>query len=194
MNFNSIEFIKKLKQKDSEALSLIINSYTEALFKGALKQGLAEDQAEEVVQETWSTFINSVENFQQKSHIRTYLFGILFNKTKEIWRNNKKYTEHYEEYDLEALFSEGGAFIQSPQAPDAWTHSRQIAEILKIEIDKLPENQKMAFLLKEVQGESTKEICNIMGISSTNLGVLIYRAKNNLRLQLEKKLSTEEDL
>lgn len=45
----------------------------------------------------------------------------------------------------------------------------------------------MAFYLKEIQGEDTESICKMMGISNTNLAVLIYRAKNNLRISLEKE-------
>ena len=41
------------------------------------------------------------------------------------------------------------------------------------------------------QGEKTEDICNILEVSSTNLGVLIYRAKNNLRIALTNRLSNE---
>lgn len=188
MNLSSQAFIKKLKQRDSEALTLLINSYHEVLIKGALKQGLAFDQAEEVVGSTWSTFFEKVENFEGRSHIRTYLFGIMYNKVKELWRSNKKYTEDHDENYLETLFNEKGSFNQRPHSPDLWLENKEFMHILEQEIDKLPSNQKMAFVLKEVEGESTENICNILGISSTNLGVLIYRAKNRLRVRLEKRL------
>ena len=160
------------------------------MVKGALKQGLSFDQAEEVVQNTWATFFEKTENFEGRSHIRTYLFGIMYNKVKETWRSNKKYTHDFDDSKIERLFSEEGSFKQIPKEPDHWLESRDFNNILQSELDKLPENQKMAFYLKEIQGEDTQNICKIMGISSTNLGVLIYRAKNNLRLALEKELNS----
>lgn len=194
MSLSSPDFVKRLKDHDHDAIELLVISYNEALFKGALKMGLAADQAEEVVQATWSTFFTNVDNFKGESHVRSYLFGIMYNKTKETWRCNKKYTEDFKEYAIEALFSERGGFIQSPKDPSDWVNSTQVTGIIRDCLERLPENQRLAFNLKEIQGESTEEICKIMGITSTYLGVLIYRAKNNLRLHLEKQLSKGDDL
>ena len=64
MNLSGPEFKNKLKEKDSETISFLIESYHEALIKGALKQNLSFDQAEEVVQATWSTFFENSDNFE----------------------------------------------------------------------------------------------------------------------------------
>lgn len=114
----------------------------------------------------------------------------MYNKVKEIWRSNKKYTHDYDDTQIEKLFSEKGCYKEVPQEPDQWMEKQDFHKILDQELDKLPENQRMAFYLKEIQGEDTESICKIMGISSTNLGVLIYRAKNNLRLSLAKELNS----
>jgi RNA polymerase sigma-70 factor (ECF subfamily) len=189
MNFSSVEFIDKLKKRDTLAVTQLVEQYHEALFKGAIKQGLAPDQAEVVVQNTWGTFFEQVEKFQGRSHIRTYLFGIMYNKAKETFRENKKYTADYDESALEKVFNKEGSYESSPLNPDRWMESNEFFEILNDELIKLPENQRIAFTLKEIEGESTQDICNILSVSSTNLGVLIYRAKNNLRLALEKSLN-----
>lgn len=169
-------------------MTLLINEYHDPLFYGAIKSGLATDQAEEVVQGTWSTFFIKAENFQGRSHIRTYLFGILYNKIKEIWRSNKKYTHDFEE-SFDQLFDEYGYYQQAPLDPSSWSENQEFHKILKEELENLPENQRLAFYLKEIIGESTHDICNIMAVTSTNLGVLIYRAKNTLRRRLEKRLN-----
>ncbi|MBD63831.1 MAG: hypothetical protein CME62_01380 [Halobacteriovoraceae bacterium] len=188
MNLSSPEFIESLKRRDHAAFDLLISEYQMPLYKAALKLKLNFDQAEEVVQQTWTSFFEGVEKFEGRSHIRTYLFGILYNKIKELWRSNKKYTAYFEDSELDKIFNEAGHHIEQPRSPDAWLENQQLGEILSESLDCLPENQKLAFFLKEVQGESTEDICKIMGISVTNLGVLIYRAKNKLRLQLENRL------
>ena len=186
MNLSSPDFLKKLKVRDNEVVALLFNQYHRILFKGALKQKLSTDQAEAVVADTWSTFFEKIENFKGNSHIRTYLFGIMYNKIKELWRSNKKYTDDYQEYEIDQLFLEDGSYKGTPQDPANWIQSNQTLEIIQHALEKLPENQRLAFTLKEVEGESTENICNILGVSSTNLGVLIYRAKNNLRFALEE--------
>jgi RNA polymerase sigma-70 factor (ECF subfamily) len=189
MNFSSIEFIDKLKSRDSLVITQLVDQYHEALFKGAIKQGLASDQAEVVVQNTWGTFFEQIERFEGRSHIRTYLFGIMYNKAKETFRENKKYTGDYDESALEKIFTKEGSYDSPPKSPENWMQSNEFFIILGEELKKLPENQRVAFTLKEIEGESTQDICNILGVSNTNLGVLIYRAKNNLRLALEKSLN-----
>ena len=73
LNFSSNEFIQLLKEKNHDAFTSLIDAYHDALFYGALKSNLSEDQAEEVVQSTWVTFFEKAENFEGRSHIRTYL-------------------------------------------------------------------------------------------------------------------------
>lgn len=187
MNVSSDEFLDKIRKKDNEAISFLIEKYHEVLFKAALKQGLGTDQAEEVVQETWSTFFQKAQNFEGRSHIRTYIFGILYNKIKELWRSNKKYTHDYTDEHIEKIFSDDGVHFEKPKDPSNWVESQEFMTILQEEIQHLPEKQRMVFNLKEVQGLESSEICKIMDISNTNLGVLAYRAKHNIRARLEKR-------
>jgi RNA polymerase sigma-70 factor (ECF subfamily) len=186
MNLSSPEFLAKLKAKEHSAVSHLVELYHEILFKGAIKQGLAPDQAEVVVQNTWGSFFEGIERFEGRSHIRTYLFGIMYNKAKETFRDNKKYTADYDESALDNLFSENGQY-KDPITPHKWLDNRETGTILQEEISKLPENQRAAFILKEIEGEPSSEICKILNISNTNLGVLIYRAKNNLRVALNNR-------
>lgn len=187
MNLSSDEFIQKLKSKDEEAITYLVGEYHEALFKTAIKHGLATDQAEEVVQGTWITFFERVQTFEGRSHIRTYVFGILYNKLKELWRSNKKYTHDYSDEHIEKIFAEDGTRYINSMDPGIWAQSNEFVTILSEELESLPYNQKMAFQLKEVDGESSEDICKILDISITNLGVLIYRAKHNLRARLESR-------
>ena len=54
-------------------------------------------------------------------------------------------------------------------------------------LEKLPPNQKMAFVLKEVEEQESAEICKVLEVTTTNLGVLLFRARNRLRDCLEAK-------
>ena len=103
--------------------------------------------------------------------------------------SNKKYTHEYDESALDKIFDENGHYQETPKYPSHWLESNEFNKILLQELEKLPEAQKMAFYLKEIQGEKTEDICKILEITNTNLGVLIYRAKANLRVALEKELN-----
>ena len=189
MNLSSPDFLQKLKDKDHIAVSYLVELYHEVLFKGAIKQGLAQDQPEVVVQNTWGSFFEGIERFEGRSHVRTYLFGIMYNKARETFRDNKKYTADYDESAMDRLFSENGSY-KDPITPHSWLDSKETTQILDEEITKLPDSQRQAFILKEIEGESSSEICKILNITNTNLGVLIYRAKSNLRIALKNRLES----
>ena len=71
-----------------------------------------------------------------------------------------------------------------------WTRRSTLPEVRQgIDgcLDRVPTNQRMAFVLREIEGMDTKEICKILEVTRTNLGVLLHRVRNRLRECLEAK-------
>ena len=64
---------------------------------------------------------------------------------------------------------------------------REIRDRLRVCLEELPGKQRSVFLLREVEGFETPEICKILEVSRTNLGVLLFRARNRLRECLEAR-------
>ena len=185
-NFSSTDFLNKLKRSEPQAISDIVKAYNQTLYNTCLGMGLDNLQSEEVLQNCWQSFFESVHKFEGRSHIRTYIFGILYNKAKEFWRSYKKHS-HNDEYDsvIENQFESNGHWKVSPLNPEEFLERSQTMEQIQTCMNGLNEQQRLAFHLKEVVGETSDEICNILGISNTNLRVLIHRAKNRLRVCLE---------
>jgi RNA polymerase sigma-70 factor (ECF subfamily) len=65
--------------------------------------------------------------------------------------------------------------------PENALNDKEFMTVLKKCIEGLKEQQRMVFQLREIDGLSNKEICNILDLSATNLGVILYRARNSLR-------------
>lgn len=187
-NFSSPTFIEQLKKKEPEAVEALVKKYNTILFRGALAQLKDPVVSEELLQDTWSAFFDAIDRFEGKSHIRTFLFGILYNKIREKRRDQARFVD-LETPDpiLETQFSENGDWRDSPISPEAFAKAGQDKIALEDCLEGLGENQRQAFYLKEVLGESTEDICKILDVSVTNLGVLVYRAKNRLRKCLEAK-------
>lgn len=186
--FESEIFLVRLKTKDRDAIETVVTSYTEHLYKACLGLGFNKLEADDITQSVWLTFFDAIVNFEGRSKIKTFLFGILYNKASEYRKKIKK-TELC--FDIESVvdnhFDKEGHWVDSPKDPERFLMAAQISKIISDCIDLLPLTQKMAFHLKEVEGEMTEEICKILTITSTNLGVLIFRAKNQLRECIEKK-------
>ncbi|MEC9282209.1 MAG: sigma-70 family RNA polymerase sigma factor [Bdellovibrionota bacterium] len=187
-NFSSPDFILRLKKKEMEAVSQLVEKYNPVLYRGAMAQLKEPVSAEEVLADTWEAFFAAIDRFEGKSHIRTFLFGILYNKIRERRRHNARFID-LENPDpiIDMQFANDGHWANQPMDPERFVGASQDLEAVENCLEALAEKQKQAFYLQEVEGESREEICKILEVTSTNLGVLIYRAKNQLRICLEAK-------
>ncbi len=197
LNFSTPEFLLALKQRDEDAITQLVKKYNRHLFNTAIGQHFSEDQAEELVQSTWSAFFDGIERFEGKSHIRTYLFGILYNKMKEAWRHQKKFVEENEDQTIDVIIDnqfnkDTGIWndAQVPLDPEKLAWISETGKGIEFCLNKLGPTYRMAFYLKEVEGQDSQEICQTLNITRSNLGVLLYRAKNLLRKCLEKRSIT----
>jgi RNA polymerase sigma-70 factor (ECF subfamily) len=187
--FSQDLFVTKVLGNDKEAQTQLVSAYTTPLFRAALGLGFNTEDADELVQKTWLTFFENLHRFERKSHIKTYLFGILYMTAKNLKRaNQKQFKMDLIDSIIDQDFAPQGEWIQKPVDPHKFAERLQDAKNIKDCLDDIPLNYRMAFTLKEIEECSTSEICKILEVTDTNLGVLLFRAKNKLRKCLETKL------
>jgi len=178
----------RVRERDPEALQAIVRAYLPQVLRAARGAGLDDTQAEDVAQETFATFVDTAPRFEGRSHVRTWLFGILYRKIAERRRHLDRDRRIDDIEDVvESRFNAQGRWSHPPRQPDSELFGKQASAKIRDCLDSAPTQQRLAFLLREVEGLSTPEICNILGISDTNLGVMLYRLRNRLRECLESK-------
>jgi RNA polymerase sigma-70 factor (ECF subfamily) len=157
-------------------------------MRAARGTGLPREEAEEVTQETFATFLEIAPRFEGRSHVRTFLFGILYRKVSERRRSLGKERQH-DPIDevMESRFDADGSWSRPPAAADALLRAEEVRRALEDCLSGSPENQRLAFHLREIEGLSTAEICKILAVTATNLGVMLYRLRNRTRECLEGK-------
>ncbi|HAZ14683.1 MAG: hypothetical protein A2X86_12555 [Bdellovibrionales bacterium GWA2_49_15] len=188
IDFRSSVFVGRLTNRDPDAIESVVRAYTEHLYKGALGLGFDSNIAREIVQSVWVTFYDVVPKFEAKSHVRTFLFGILYNKASEQRREQKKSHNHDPIEDVvEARFDENGKWTKPPIDPESFILATENMKLIEHCLDGLPLTQRMAFCLKEIDDHDSPDICNILNVTVTNLGVLLFRARNRLRECIEGK-------
>ena len=173
-----------------------LETHRQALFKFAMLQLRNETYAEDCVQETLIAAIQGAERFSGGSSVRTWLVGILKHKIIDHFRKASREQQpdaHDEETsldDFDALFKQDGHFIDEPCAwanpEDALSQSR-FFEVLERCMEGLPKNTARVFVLREVMGTDTDEICKELSITSNNCWVLLYRARMALRECLQQR-------
>ncbi len=186
--FRSDEFLKKLRARDHSAISELVHCYTRQLFRASMGMGFDKNAANELTQSVWATFFEAVSKFEGRAHVRTFLFRILYNKASEMRRDRNRFDspDPVEEV-LEKRFSAAGHWIKPPADPEGFLTGSELLGTIEKCMERLTDSQKMAFSLREIEEKDTPEICKILGVSVTNLGVLLYRARNRLRECVEGK-------
>lgn len=188
-NFSDPIFINQLKMRDHDALSFIIDSYTSHLVRAGVGSGLSQEMAHDLCANTWTTFLEVIPKFEGRSHIRTFVFGIFYNKLSELKRANLKFlkTDPIEEA-LESSFLEDGHWNKRFIDPDVIIQNKEAQSIIDECLEYLPLLQKSAFIMKYVDEEESVAICEILGISDVNLRQLIFRAKAKMRDCVESNI------
>jgi RNA polymerase sigma-70 factor (ECF subfamily) len=178
----------RIRQMDPEALAAVVDAYLDQVVRAARGAGLDRQQAEEVAQNTFATFIETAPRFEGRSHVRTWVFGILYRKIQEARRGFAK-DRRIDDIDevFESRFDPTGSWSQPPQGPADDLFAKEARQEIGDCLEAAPDQQRMAFLFREVDGLSTQEICKILEVSATNLGVMLYRVRNRLRDCLETK-------
>ncbi len=186
--FADPSFIDRLRRRDEDALRLLTEAYLPQVYRAARGAGLGVHAAEDAVQNTFVTFIEKIDSFAGRSHVRTWLFGILYHKISEMRRDTGRADRHDDiDMVMESRFRPDGMWAAPPRAADRNAYDDEIRRHLADCMGGLSTDQRLAFVLREVEGMTSEEICAALEVSRTNLGVLLYRGRNSLRECLEQR-------
>jgi RNA polymerase sigma-70 factor (ECF subfamily) len=180
--------LERLRSRDPDLLSSIVRDHARVLFRGGVGLGFSPEEAEDLVQDVFTTFLEKLDSFEGRAQLRTWLFGILHRKALERRRAIAK-DERLDPIDevFESRFDMTGNWVRPPADIERLLLSHEIGEQIRDCMEQLSLNQRQAFVLRETEEMETEEICKILDVSVTNYGVLIHRARAKLRECLEAK-------
>ncbi len=178
----------RIRAGDRSAIQAVVETYLPQILRAARGAGLDASRAEDVTQATFTTFIEAAPRFEGRSSVRTWLFGILYNKIAEARRGRDR-DRQMDDIDevFERRFDATGKWSAPPLPVDIDLHNKDVQREIFACLDAAPVRQSLAFVLREVEELSTDEICKILGLTRTNLGVMLYRVRNRVRECLEAK-------
>ena len=180
--------LTRLRERDPETLSATVQEHARPLYRAARGMGFDQQQAEDLVQDVFTVFLQRLDEFEGRSQVRTWLFGILHWKMRERRRALQR-DESYDSIDSSFAdwFDGKGHWISHPEDLERLFASKEIGSAVDECLASIPLQQREVFLLREVEGLESKEICKNLQISVTHLGVLIHRARHRLRECLQAK-------
>jgi RNA polymerase sigma-70 factor (ECF subfamily) len=167
--------------------------------------------AEEVVQDGWVQVIRSLSSYEGRSSLRTWMATIVLNRAKTVAvRGGRTIAvaslgdgDHDDESAEtvgcvdRARYGSVGFWSKPPEAwadgttPEAIVSRRQALEAINASLEALPANQRAVLTLRDLEGWSSEEVCNALGLSESNQRVLLHRARAKVRESLEGLLGAE---
>jgi RNA polymerase sigma-70 factor (ECF subfamily) len=172
-----------------------VAQHGDPLFRYAILRLQNSDLAESIVQETFLAALYSRDKFAGHASERTWLIAILRHKLMDYLRRSSRecpvsWVESTEKIQKE-FFDERGTWTSTPRDwgtdPSMLLEQKQFWEVLTRCLSALPPRQAEAFWLREMEGVSSEEICEVLKVSTKNLWVMLYRARLQLRRHLEKQ-------
>ena len=187
------DLVARLRAGDEAAFTKLVSEHHGALVRLARAFVGSEGIAEEVAQETWLALLDGLEAFEGRSALKTWLFRVLVNRARTRAKKNGREIPFDvgddEAHPDEGRFSSGGYWNTWPRPwSEADIDQRRILEIVRREVDRLPEAQRAVVIMRDIEGLDAKEVCNVLSIQETHQRVLLHRGRSRLRTAIEKEL------
>lgn len=164
----------------------IYETYKNKVFNTVISYLQNQEDAEEVTQDVFIEVHRSIDTFEGKSSLSTWIYRISINKSLDLIKSkNRKKRFAF----MSSLFNSAGDLqYDSPNFfhPGVILENKEKSAILFKAIHSLPENQKTAFILSKVEGLSYAEISEVMKMSISSVESLLFRAKQSLQNKLSE--------
>ncbi len=174
-----------MSSKNSDFIS-IYNQYNVLIYNIALHYLQNVEDAEEITQDVFVQIHNSLDSFNQKSSLKTWIYRITINKSLDFIKHKNSIKRIFifgKKSENEAELKNISTF----EHPGIALENKENAALLFEVINELNENQKTAFILSKLDGLSNPEISEIMNVSISSVESLIFRAKTTLKEKLSTK-------
>ncbi len=179
---------KLIASGNNEAFRRLYDLFKDRVYNTCLSYLQHTEEAEEATQDVFVKIHRSAAGFKGDSSVSTWIYRLAVNQCLDLlrFRNRQKRFAF-----ISSLFGAAGNLQHDAptfEHPGILAENRERAALLFKAIKQLPENQQTAFILKQAEGLSQKEVAEIMDITEKALESLLQRAKANLR-----KLLTEQN-
>ena len=199
---DELELVRRLCAGDEATFAALIGEHHVTMIRIACLYVRDRAAAEDVVQETWLAVVRGIDRFEGRCAFKTWLYRILTNRAKTTGEREGRTTPVAiggQDGDSSAVDPSRFLATDHPQwaghwstPPVTWTtdlDDRAVAQefvtLVADAIAQLPSSQATVITLRDVECWTSKEVCNVLGLTETNQRVLLHRARSHVRQALE---------
>ncbi len=194
--------VARLRDGDEQAFASLVDGWTGWMLRLARQHVPTPSVAEEVVQETWLAVLEGLDRFRGESSLRTWVYRILLNQAK------RRGVRESRTVPFASLAPEDQGPTVDPDRfqgrdephPGGWRHypeqwpehvvlTREVQAVVAEALTELPARQRIVIALRDLDGHSAEEVCDLLDISAGNQRVLLHRGRAVVRAHLERYLA-----
>ena len=180
---NEQELLSALRRRDPAAFNQLFDTYSDKVYRLAFSQLENEDEAEGVVQDAFLRLFERLDQFEGRSKLSTWLYRVAYNLCQDRLRQRRPLLSLDEDNDDDDLPAPT-VLIDWEELPEQYLSAAEVSAELDRAIATLPPKLKTVFTLREMEGLSTQECAEVLGISVSAAKVRLHRARLLLREQL----------
>ena len=177
--------IKKAQTGDVSALNQLLVHYRDTAYSIAFRILRNEQDAEDVVQDSYVSVFKSIRKFRNESQFSTWLYRIVYN---ESIKTRKEYSQF-----LTSDVHDENVVLEYPKIDNALQHliADERKNIIRQAVDRLHPNESLILTLFYLEEKSIREIHRITGFTTSNIKVILHRARKNLYTALKRMMKNE---
>jgi RNA polymerase sigma-70 factor (ECF subfamily) len=176
--------VAQLRAGDQAAFEQVVRSYGGRLLAVARRIVGSEEDARDVVQDAFMNAFKSLDRFEGNAKLSTWLHRIVVNAALMRLRTRKRKPEQSIETMLPSFLDDGHheERFQSWDEPiDKIMERAENRELVRKQIDALPEGYRTVLVLRDIEGLDTEETANVLGLSVNATKIRLHRARQALR-------------
>jgi RNA polymerase sigma factor (sigma-70 family) len=188
-HYTDIEVIGKILKGETQLYELLIRRNNPFLYRIGRSYNYNHHDTEDMMQETYINAFYSLSKFENKSSFKTWITRIMLNncyqkKQKHSFKNEKPVEEIQPE--------KNNPIFHNQMNTEKSVLNKELGHILENALNNIPEDYRLVFTLRELNGLNISETSEAAGISETNVKARLSRAKTMLRSEIEKMYSPDD--
>lgn len=187
MSQSEKEIIDELLSGNEAVFEIVFTQYY-SLMHSVARAIAGNAIADEVIQEAWMSAIKALPKFERRSSLKSWLMRIVANEAKTRLRKESRLVSLeaiQDNWSTDPRFDEKSHWINPSSrwhgdTPEELLVAEELRNCIKKNMEKLPENQRVAIQMRDVGGMSMDEICNILDVTQSNVRVLLHRGRDKV--------------
>lgn len=183
------DIVNRILNGEKPLYEIIVRRFNSYLYKIGRSYNYNHEDTQDLMQDTYIDAFKNLSQFEQRSSFKTWIIRIMLNncyhKRQKFSYKNEFANDTINE-NITPMFSHSNNNTQKE------VHSHELGRVIETSLSRLPEDYRIVFSLREINGLNVSETSSLLDISEVNVRVRLNRAKAMLRTEIEKTYTAEE--